>query len=271
MKRYLIILLITFAVSGISCTEEFDLFDSVSGIKSIAKEDSTRITLKYKEAILINEELILVFDEVTADSRCPIDVMCFWAGDGEVRMKLKRGFVVKDFTLHTTLDPKYHTFENYTIELAKLMPSRKSYENLKRVNYSVELVVKYGVTNQTRMVEVVDPDKATIKKDGLVVNDVTLNKNILSMSVSYGGGCKDHIIDLIAYSGIMKSNPPQMNLVLSHNANNDMCEAYITRKMQFDLTNVKNYLGSQVGGKVILHISDPAGNEIKQSPVTYIF
>lgn len=237
------------------------------------KQDSPKdATLKVGESVLLNNEVLITFTGVGADSRCPIDAICVWAGDAEVKLRLKKGSLEKEVVLHTGLTPTSVLFDGYEIALANVLPARKSTEEIKPDQYSILLIFNYNVNSEKKQVYLIDANTDwVLKKDALAVNSAVIENNELVMSVSYSGGCATHLIDLYAYTGILKSNPPQMNLVLSHNANNDMCEAYITKTIRFDLNKIKEYLGGQVGGTgtVILNIGGTDGKPIKQSPVSY--
>jgi hypothetical protein len=83
------------------------------------------------------------------------------------------------------------------------------------------------------------------KGDDYTINSVEIVGNQLSVNVTYGGGCKEHEFELLGDQRIMKSLPPQMNVVLKHNANQDMCRALITTTIVFDLTPAQKYAGGQ--------------------------
>lgn len=271
MKRFILFSLglLTLATFN-SCQDEALL--SVYHSISVSSNTPSEVTLKASDSAFLNNELMITFTGVGADSRCPIDVMCFWAGDAEIKLKLSKDGLQKEVVLHTGLIPTAIVFDGYEIALKNVLPARKSNEDIKQNQYAVDLRINYNVNSPLKQVYFIDANSEwMIKRDMLVVNSALIENNLLSLSVSYGGGCRDHIIDLYAYAGILKSNPPQMNLVLSHNANGDMCEAYVTRTIKFDLSKIKEYLGGLVGvtGTVILNINGPDGKPLKQSPVSY--
>jgi len=55
----------------------------------------------------------------------------------------------------------------------------------------------------------------------------------LYLSVGFGGGCKEHDIQLAA-KGWIKTNPPQVDAKIVHDDQDD-CEAYIIKETGFDL------------------------------------
>jgi hypothetical protein len=85
-----------------------------------------------------------------------------------------------------------------------------------------------------------------------------LNKDMLKLFVQYSGGCEDHEFLLIGPTGFLESKPVQINLLLSHNANNDRCEAYLSEELEFDLTPLKiawQQIYQQESGTIVIQIS----------------
>ena len=99
-----------------------------------------------------------------------------------------------------------------------------------------------------------DKDKAmkhpdTVTKKGVLVESfeeyrenaateitaVTLDKNILTIAVSYSGGCESHEFSLIGSKLITKSLPPQRGIMLFHNSNGDSCRELIEEELKFDI------------------------------------
>ena len=73
----------------------------------------------------------------------------------------------------------------------------------------------------------------------LEINNLVINDNCLKINFS-SGGCDGNTwkLKLIDSGDIMESNPPQRNLRLSLK-NEELCQAYITRELTFDITNLK--------------------------------
>ena len=95
------------------------------------------------------------------------------------------------------------------------------------------------------------------RQDSYNINNVTLEADILTIAVSYGGGCADHYFSLIGSTTFMESFPVQMNILLSHNANGDNCEAFFMKDLVFDLSPIKNLFQqsySETSGTVILNL-----------------
>jgi hypothetical protein len=63
------------------------------------------------------------FLSVPADSRCPSDVTCVWAGDAAIRLRIGHPSFSGDTTLHTTTTPRATTIGGVRIEVVGLRPT----------------------------------------------------------------------------------------------------------------------------------------------------
>lgn len=84
------------------------------------------------------------------------------------------------------------------------------------------------------------------------VDNMEINGSILELTVSYSGGCEEHIFKLYSDQMYMKSYPPQLNLFLEHIDNNDRCRAMIIKKLAFDLSGIE-YPGTN---ELIIHLNN---------------
>jgi len=270
MKKLNALILFFYLLTNIGCQD--DVLLSTSNSINVAPDSQKDATLKVGDSVLLNDEVLIKFTGVGSDSRCPVDVICVWEGNAEVKLKLKKGSLEKDVLLHTSLSPRSIVFDGYEILLKEVLPLTKAGQTIKQEQYSIKLIIKNQINADKKQIHFIDNNTDwVLKKDMLTVNSAIVEKDDLLVSVSYSGGCANHFIEIYSYTGILKSNPPQMNLVISHNSNKDMCEAYITKTFRFDLNAIKEYLGKQMGvkGTVILNITGTDGKPIKQSPVTY--
>ena len=77
--------------------------------------------------------------------------------------------------------------------------------------------------------------------DAYNFNSATIEGDTLTVSVSYGGGCETHEFTLFAEPEFI-SVPGELTMLgisIAHNANGDMCEAWLTESYDFDLTPIK--------------------------------
>jgi len=75
-----------------------------------------------------------------------------------------------------------------------------------------------------------------LKNDHYGITNAFLWEDTLHISVTYGGGCKEHLFRLVWDGNLSKSNPPQITLHLLHDAQDDHCRALLQQELQFDLS-----------------------------------
>lgn len=87
--------------------------------------------------------------------------------------------------------------------------------------------------------------------------------HLLEASISYGGGCANHEIDLVAIDGWLESFPVQVNVLLSHEDNDDPCDALVTETRSYDLSPLADAYVAAYGASgpngttVVLRLQDP--------------
>jgi hypothetical protein len=82
---------------------------------------------------------------VEADSRCPSDVNCVWAGDAAVQVAVTPSSGdAQTFQLHTLLDPKSATIGEARVELLDLAPYPKSGVHIEPQAYRATLRVGHA-------------------------------------------------------------------------------------------------------------------------------
>lgn len=99
-----------------------------------------------------------------------------------------------------------------------------------------------------------DYEIATGDGEAPIIEDDTL-----ILTVSYGGGCETHDFTLVASAVFMESYPVQLGASLAHDANGDMCEAYLTAEYEFDLTPIKTLYQEayrEDTGTIVLRLRD---------------
>ncbi|HUQ80503.1 MAG TPA: hypothetical protein VM076_05190, partial [Gemmatimonadaceae bacterium] len=96
--------------------------------------------IKIGETIGVGD-LRLTFRGVEGDSRCAIDVVCVWAGDAEIALKIEQGSQSAVAALHTTLEPRKTEWAGYTISFVSIAPSRNSATTVDPKDYRAQLVV----------------------------------------------------------------------------------------------------------------------------------
>jgi len=110
--------------------------------QTTSQQEVGRATLKIGESIGMGD-LRLTFRSVEGDSRCAVDVVCVWAGDAEIALKIEQGGKAAIAALHTTLEPKKTEWNGYTISLVSVAPSRKAGTTVNPADYRAEIVVTH--------------------------------------------------------------------------------------------------------------------------------
>lgn len=77
------------------------------------------------------------------------------------------------------------------------------------------------------------------QSDPFALNSAEISGNTLTISVSFSGGCRNHVFVLTAARFFLESSPVQLPMVLTHEDHDDPCEAYPTENRRFDLTPIK--------------------------------
>ena len=80
------------------------------------------IPVRLGHTLRFGDGLRITFERVEEDSRCPRLVVCVWAGDAAVRLRLGHPSGQAVVTLHTTLDPREVVHAGYAVRLHRLDP-----------------------------------------------------------------------------------------------------------------------------------------------------
>ena len=84
----------------------------------------------------------ITFDRVTEDSRCPIDVVCVWAGDARIQLTIARSTAPADIRLLGLTPPNSDTDSNgVRIRFVSLAPAPRQSEPSASRQYVARLVV----------------------------------------------------------------------------------------------------------------------------------
>lgn len=96
------------------------------------------------------------------------------------------------------------------------------------------------------------------EQDVFFMDPANLNGDIITVRISYSGGCKDHDFQACWEGSFMESYPVQARIKLIHDAHGDACEALISQVVAIDLTPMKeSYQAAyQESGTIIIHLDD---------------
>jgi len=143
-KAYLAILLLLLLLSGCGPASSGGSSQPPPPVK---KSTNQEFKLKGGQEVRLEAEgLVLRFDAVLEDSRCPKMVTCVWAGQAVILLAVrKEGEAEVEMELSTNLTQKKDAAEylDYTVQLLKLEPyPNRPEEQYNYRDYTATLVIK---------------------------------------------------------------------------------------------------------------------------------
>ncbi|HST07757.1 MAG TPA: hypothetical protein VLJ83_06265 [Gemmatimonadaceae bacterium] len=98
-----------------------------------------------KTATVNGNSARITFNRVTDDSRCPVDVVCIWAGDAKVELAITRNGSPADTQVISITSPNNEVVSgDLRIRLVGLAPAPRQSEPSARRAYVAQLVVTPG-------------------------------------------------------------------------------------------------------------------------------
>lgn len=99
---------------------------------------------------------------------------------------------------------------------------------------------------------IVDAFASDTPMDAVDVDSAWVANDSLYLEVGYSGGCADHDFRLYGMSTLSPLTifPPEGAVLLSHDANGDECEAYLTEQFSFGITALLDAWGQDATGPV---------------------
>lgn len=86
---------------------------------------------------------------------------------------------------------------------------------------------------------ITDQSPDSIRLDPFDLESIEIVEDIITLNITYGGGCKEHCFSLYMSPAVfLESYPVQANLYLRHDSNGDQCEALINEDISFNLSPV---------------------------------
>ncbi|MFZ2169160.1 MAG: hypothetical protein WAW61_05925 [Methylococcaceae bacterium] len=94
------------------------------------------------------EKLVIKFKAILEDSRCPVNVVCVWAGNGKVELEIiDFDGQNKAVILNTEKEPKATQLKRHKLTLISLNPPRIDGVSISPGDYSVTLRVERKTSN----------------------------------------------------------------------------------------------------------------------------
>ena len=99
---------------------------------------------------------------------------------------------------------------------------------------------------------------ASMPTDPFVLNAAAIAGHVLTLEVSYAGGCRAHAFTLLSSDTFQEPAPVQLGIYLFHHASQDPCEAWLTERLRFDLSPIRELYRTVYGvdsGVVVLRLA----------------
>jgi hypothetical protein len=112
-----------------------------------------------------------------------------------------------------------------------------------------------------------DTDESNWPQDPLSVDAVLVTGDALTTKVTYSGGCGQHRMDLVVWGEWLESFPVQVNGLLTHDAEDDTCEALISEDRVWGLHSLREAYAEAYGPigaerpTVVLRLSTPGAKD----------
>jgi hypothetical protein len=113
-------------------------------------------------------------------------------------------------------------------------------------------------------------DRSSSVSDPFELKNISYTGDSVEVTVAYSGGCEQHSFEIIWNEGVTSTNPPEIDLIIKHNANSDACEAYITETLSFALTDLGESVIYPDISLNVLNGGDPADSVIYNGNETEI-
>jgi hypothetical protein len=108
--------------------------------------DSEFVLQVNQRAQIESEDITVTFLNVTADSRCPADVMCVWQGQADIEVLVQKGDEesIVSLSIGGESTPEESIFDMYLIQLIELAPYPYSTQMIQSDEYTATLkITKY--------------------------------------------------------------------------------------------------------------------------------
>ena len=95
--------------------------------------------------------------------------------------------------------------------------------------------------------------------DALTLDEIRVDGPILTFVATFGGGCAQHTVDIVAWNGWLESFPVQIGAIAAHDARSDPCDAIVRSPRRFDLTPLRKAYEASYGpgpATLVINLAD---------------
>jgi hypothetical protein len=114
----------------------------------------------------------------------------------------------------------------------------------------IDFTVSGNAGHSGNFVIITEQPPDSLQLDPFSLRSLSISGDTLTMTITHGGGCKEHNYTLFMSPGVfLESYPVQANLFLRHEDNDDACDALITATLKFNLRPVADLYQYYYRGK----------------------
>ena len=270
MNPYLkIILLLFISAALVHCSEDriSNTEDLDTTPDEVVKDLSEPIIIGFGSAVFVEEENLLIkFKDVT-EGRCPIGAQCFWPGEAAGKfllIKQSNRYGIAEPRIQPGILPDAEDNDKladdalgYRLHLKDLKPYPHIEHPTDPEDYVATLKIE-ELSGDHCIDKVVfiwtPPDQ--LQRDPVTIGAAEINGDILTLTVTFSGGCGKHRFKLFMQPAFMESYPVQANLYLQHTDFDDPCDAILSKDVSFDIRGIAELHRDMYGGndEIILNV-----------------
>lgn len=90
------------------------------------------------------------------------------------------------------------------------------------------------------------------------ISSASIENDILTLTVTYSGGCQEHEFKAYFNSIYLKSEPPKAGIFIHHINNDDLCKKLVTEELKFNLKTMR-YPGKDRDYKIMIGMNNYKG------------
>ena len=117
--------------------------DALPSLEGSLVTTPREVTLRHGEERTVEGTILrLSFVRVVEDSRCPIDAICIWMGNGMAEVGIAAGTgPAFPLRLNTSMEPRSADWNGVRVTLLELSPKPRASETIRAEDYTVKLRV----------------------------------------------------------------------------------------------------------------------------------
>jgi hypothetical protein len=238
------------------------------------------IPIGYGKTVLVeDEDLYITFTDLT-EGRCPIGAVCFWEGQAVTKFQV----VVPDKNprIVTTIirpsgDPDTNPeMTDYAFGYSFTILELEPYPDIDRPydpsEYVAVLRIESNDNEDVDRLYKTTTHPSRLQRDPVTVIEGSIEGDVLTLTVQYGGGCGNHRLRLYWRGDWLESYPVQTSLFVQHVNIDDPCEAIISEERSYSIREIADDYRDVYGGydDIILNVYGYFEDEPDQNiSVTY--